>query len=59
MILLSSNYDTKHVEIIITNIVQSSKSSRDIKRVLIVLHDQFDKKKIFQICTRYGYLLYE
>jgi len=48
MILLSSNYDTKHIEIIITNIVQSSKSSRDIKRVLIVLHDQFDKKRYFK-----------
>ena len=48
MILLSSNYDTKHIEIIITNIVQSSKSSRDIKRVLIVLHDQFDEKRYFK-----------
>jgi hypothetical protein len=48
MILLSSNYDTKHIEKIITNIVQSSKSSRDIKRVLIVLHDQFDKKRYFK-----------
>ena len=48
MILLSSNYDTKHIEKIITNIVQSSKSSRDIKRVLIVLHDQFDEKRYFK-----------
>jgi len=48
MILLSSNYDTKHIEKIITNLVQSSKSSRDIKRVLIVLHDQFDKKRYFK-----------
>ncbi len=48
MILLSSNYDTKHIEKIITNIVQSSKSSGDIKRVLIVLHDQFDEKRYFK-----------
>jgi hypothetical protein len=48
MILLSSNYDDKHIEKIITNLVQSSKSSRDIKRVLIVLHDQFDKKRYFE-----------
>jgi hypothetical protein len=48
MILLSSNYDTKHIEKIITNLVQSSKSSRDIKRVLIVLHDRFDKKRYFK-----------
>ena len=48
MILLSSNYDSKHIEKIITNLVQSSKSRRDIKRVLIVLHDQFDKKRYFK-----------
>ena len=48
MILLSSNYDTKHIEKIITDIVQSSKSIRDIKRVVIVLHDQFDEKRYFR-----------
>ena len=48
MILLSSNYDSKHIERIISNLVQSSKSSRDIKRVVIVLHDQFDKKRYFK-----------
>jgi hypothetical protein len=48
MILLSSDYDTKHIEKIVTNLLQSSKSSRDIKRVLIVLHDQFNKKRYFK-----------
>ena len=48
MILLSSNDDTKHIEKIITNLVQSSKSSGDIKRVVIVLHDQFDEKRYFK-----------
>ena len=46
MILLSSN-DDKHIEKIITNLVQISKS-RDIKRVVIVLHDQFDEKRYFR-----------
>jgi len=47
MILLSSN-DDKHIEKIITNLVQISKSTRDIKRVVIVLHDQFDEKRYFR-----------
>ena len=47
MILLSSN-DDKHTEKIITNLVQISKSIRDIKRVVIVLHDQFDEKRYFR-----------
>ena len=47
MILLSSNND-KHIEKIITNLVQISKSIRDIKRVVIVLHDQFDEKRYFK-----------
>ena len=47
MILLSSNYD-KYTEKIITNLVRISKSIRDIKRVVIVLHDQFDEKRYFR-----------
>lgn len=47
MILLSSN-DGKYIEKIITNLVQISKSIRDIKRVVIVLHDQFDEKRYFR-----------
>ena len=47
MILLSSN-DDKHIEKIITNLVQISKSTRDIKRVVIALHDQFDEKRYFR-----------
>jgi hypothetical protein len=47
MILLSSN-DDKHIEKIITNLVQISKSIKDIKRVVIVLHDQFDEKRYFR-----------
>ena len=47
MILLSSN-DDKHIEKIITNLVQISKSIRDIKRVVVVLHDQFDEKRYFR-----------
>ncbi len=46
MILLSTN-DDKYIEKIITNLVQISKS-RDIKRVVIVLHDQFDEKRYFR-----------
>ena len=37
----------KHIEKIITNLVRISKSIRDIKRVVIVLHDQFDEKRYF------------
>ena len=47
MILLSTS-DDKHIEKIITNLVQISKSIRDIKRVVIVLHDQFDEKRYFR-----------
>lgn len=47
MILLSSN-DDKHIEKIITNLVQISKNIRDIKRVVLVLHDQFDEKRYFR-----------
>ena len=47
MILLSSN-DDKHIEKIITNLLRISKSIRDIKRVVIVLHDQFDEKRYFR-----------
>ena len=47
MILLSNN-DDKHIEKIITNLVQLSKNISDIKRVVIVLHDQFDEKKYFR-----------
>ncbi len=47
MILLSSN-DDKHIKKIITNFVQISKSIKDIKRLVIVLHDQFDEKRYFK-----------
>ena len=47
MILLSNNYD-KNIEKIITNFVRISKSIRDIKRVVIVLHEQFDEKRYFK-----------
>ena len=47
MILLSNN-DDKHIEKIITSLVQLSKNISDIKRVVIVLHDHFDKKKYFR-----------
>jgi hypothetical protein len=47
MILLSNN-DDKHIQKIITNLVQISKNIRNIKRVVIVLHDQFDEKRYFR-----------
>jgi hypothetical protein len=47
MILLSNNND-KHIERIISNLIQISKNIRDIKRVVIVLQDQFDEKKYFK-----------
>ena len=47
MILLSNN-DDKHIKKIITNLVQISKNIRNIKRVVIVLHDQFDEKRYFR-----------
>jgi hypothetical protein len=47
MILLSNN-DDKHIKKIITNLVQNSKNIRNIKRVVIVLHDQFDEKRYFR-----------
>ena len=47
MILLSDN-DDKHIEKIITTLVQTSKNISDIKRVVIVLGDQFDKKRYFR-----------
>jgi hypothetical protein len=47
MILLSDN-DDKHIEKIITILVQTSKNISDIKRVIIVLGDQFDKKRYFR-----------
>jgi hypothetical protein len=46
MILLSNN-DDKHIERIISNLIQISKN-RDIKRVVIVLQNQFDEKKYFR-----------
>ena len=47
-IILLSNYDDKHIKKIITSIVQNSKNIRNIKRVVIVLHDQFDEKRYFR-----------
>ncbi len=47
MILLSNN-DDKHIKKIITSLVQTSKNIRNIKRVVIVLHDQFDEKRYFR-----------
>ena len=47
MILLSNN-DDKHIKKIITNLVQISKNIRNIKRLVIVLHDQFDEKRYFK-----------
>ena len=47
MILLSNN-DDQHIKRIITNLVQISKNIRNIKRVVIVLHDQFDEKRYFR-----------
>ena len=47
MILLSNN-DDKHIQKIITNLVEISKNIRNIKRVVIVLHDQFDEKRYFR-----------
>ena len=47
MILLS-NSDDKHIKKIITNLDQISKNTRNIKRVVIVLHDQFDEKRYFR-----------
>jgi hypothetical protein len=47
MILLSNN-DDKHIEKIISNLVRISKNIRDIKRVVIVLHDQFDEQRYFR-----------
>ena len=47
MILLSNN-DDKHIKKIITNLDQISKNTRNIKRVVIVLHDQFDEKRYFR-----------
>ena len=47
MILLSNN-DDKHIERIISNLILISKNLRDIKRVVIVLQDQFDEKKYFR-----------
>jgi hypothetical protein len=47
MILLSNN-DDKHIQKIITNLVQISKNIRNIKRIVIVLHDQFDEKRYFR-----------
>jgi hypothetical protein len=46
-VILLSNNDDKHIEKIITNLVQISKNTRDIKRVVIVLHDHFDEKRYF------------
>jgi hypothetical protein len=47
-IILLSNNDDKHIKKIITSIVQNSKNIRNIKRVVIVLHDQFDEKRYFR-----------
>jgi hypothetical protein len=47
MFLLSNN-DDRHIERIISNLIQISKNLRDIKRVVIVLQDQFDEKKYFR-----------
>ena len=47
MILLSNN-DDKHIKKIITSLDQISKNIRNIKRVVIVLHDQFDEKRYFR-----------
>jgi hypothetical protein len=47
MILLSNN-DDKYIKKIITSIVQNSKNTRNIKRIVIVLHDQFDEKRYFR-----------
>ena len=47
-IILLSNNDDKHIKKIITSLVQNSKNIRNIKRVVIVLHDQFDEKRYFR-----------
>ena len=47
-IILLSNNDDKHIKKIITSMVQNSKNIRNIKRVVIVLHDQFDEKRYFR-----------
>lgn len=44
--LLCSN--DKHIEKIIRNLVQISKGTKDIRRVVIRLHDHFDEKRYFE-----------